>query len=176
MIELSQISVLPILLLFYISLSSSNKTLPHQMQKLLEENDYVYHIFNILRLFMSIILLGKVSNVFMAGFMTLIGYIWFIGTLKLDLKWNIFVFIIMFVGFIYDMVVSESNEKLLENESLSDDEKKMLKEHHGKIRLYFVITLFSITLFGTIIYAIRKKTQYGDSFDIFKFFVTRPNS
>lgn len=173
MIDFSRISILPVLLLYYISLGG-NRMVPHQMQQLLDTNDYVYHLFNILRLFISIILIGKIDDVRLAIIMTVIGYVWFIGTLKLDLKWNIFVFGVLLFGFVYDLIISERNQKILADKNLSEDDKKKIIQKQSHARLCLVVSLIVITLVGTSIYAIRKKMQYKDEFNIITFLKSRP--
>jgi hypothetical protein len=173
MIDFSRISILPVLLLYYISLGG-NRMMPHQMQQLLDTNDYVYHLFNILRLFISVILIGKIEDVRLAIIMTVIGYVWFIGTLKLDLKWNIFVFIVLLFGFVYDLFISERNKAILADKNLSEEDKKKIIKHHSNSRLCLVMSLIGITLIGTVIYAIRKRTQYKDEFNLITFLKSRP--
>ena len=61
------------------------------------------------------------------------------------------------------------NKNILNDSTLTDEQKKQEIEKKSKHDLYFMVFLISLTLFGTFIYSNTKETQYGGSYSVFNF-------
>lgn len=101
--------------------------------------------------------------------MSLLVYVWFIMTTKLDLAWNIGILILLTIYFLYESKqVSDYN--MVQTDSLIDKNKKQeILDTYINTQKYVLMIIFGVTIVGTLIYANEKKEQYGGGFSIDKF-------
>jgi small-conductance mechanosensitive channel len=167
-----EMSLGKILLIFYLLASSSSlfPLLSKQWKNELEENRVAQHILGITTILALTILVSNgrfsVQRIFMY---TLIGYMWFILSTKLDLQWNIIVMILL-VGF---LLYQDSNKhKDLKNEddkNLSNGEKNQIQKKNKQSYIFIIVAIILISMGGTLLYSNKKEGQYGGGYSLTNF-------
>jgi hypothetical protein len=102
--------------------------------------------------------------------MSLLVYVWFIMTTKLDLTWNISILIILTMYFIYESQKVSDYNIMLRDDNLSIEKKKELLDSYNQLQSYVLLGIFGVTLTGTFLYANEKQGQYGGGFSYLNFF------
>ena len=174
----SNLSIGKILLLTYIIISSSfcSNLFSNGLKKAIESNRFVQHIILILLILSLIMLFGnpfgvKIStnHTFNIVMITLLVYVWFILTTKLDLAWNIAIIILLVIYFLYEnKMTSDINEQIREP-IISAEKKNDLINNFITTSNYILITIFGITIIGTFFYTSEKQVQYGGGFNSINF-------
>jgi len=163
-----------IALLFYIAVSSSylSPLLSKQLNHVLDNNRYAKHILGITSLMALIIMMGngKFSTARIVLY-TIIGYLWFIMTTKLELQWNIAILVMVMAYVLYQndcehrvIVVREMGADIL-----SDKEKDRLEEHEKNKYIGFGCIIILTTVLGTLFYSNKKEGQYGGGYSLVSF-------
>lgn len=173
-------SITKIILLTYVILASSYCTnlFAKSLKQSIEQNRFVQHII-LLILIMTLLSVFNVTpqigltncpeiNTIITSF---IIYVWFIMTTKLDIAWNLAILVILTIYFLYENRKSNELNMIANDDNLAFEKKQELLEQYDKVQKYLIITIFGVTLTGTLLYADEKQTQYGGSFDPVKFFV-----
>ena len=109
------------------------------------------------------------NHTFNIVIITLLIYVWFILTTKLDLAWNIAIIILLAIYFLYESkrtvdINIELKDTLITNENKSEIIKTFIQTNN-----YILITIFGVTLIGTLFYSAEKQVQYGGGFNITNF-------
>lgn len=167
-----------IILLTYIIISSSYcvNLFSNGLKEALENNKYAQHIILILLIMALMICFGNPFSVEVTSnqqinivIMSLLVYVWFIMTTKLDLAWNIGILILLTIYFLYESKqVSDYN--MVKSDSLVEANKKnQILDTYVNTQKYVLMIIFGVTIVGTLIYANEKKEQYGGGFSIDKF-------
>ena len=166
------------LLIFYLLIASSycNTLFAKQMKQYVENNRYVQHFIGVLLLFVTVVTFGGVKNTKSAILYTLIGYIWFIFTTKLDLQFNIVVLLLLAVGYMYENNLVFFDSRLKDDENISEEDKKEILEKHNRIKSHIIYLILLVTIVGTLMYAYKKSQQYKDNFDFKVFLLDGPNN
>ena len=96
-------SLISVLLIFYVIIINcfTHDLIAKQVKILIDTNRNAQHIISILLLFTIIMLLLK-TNIGVSVLYTLIGYIIYILTTKMDIQINIIIFTTLLLGFIYE--------------------------------------------------------------------------
>jgi hypothetical protein len=102
--------------------------------------------------------------------MSLLVYVWFVMTTKLDLTWNVCILIILTIYFLYESKKVSEYKIILNDPNLDVLKKKELFDSFDKLQKYMLLTIFGITLTGSFLYANEKQVQYGGGFSMFRFF------
>jgi hypothetical protein len=172
-------SVGRIVLLTYIILASQycSNLFSNGLKQAIENNRMVQHLILIILIMTLMIIFGNPFGVeitknqqFNIIIMTLLVYVWFIMTTKLDLAWNVSILLILTIYFLYENKQITENKIILQDQNLDVVKKKELFDNFGNLQTYMLLTIFGITLTGTFLYANEKKTQYGGGFNMFRFF------
>jgi small-conductance mechanosensitive channel len=177
-IEKPNISLSNALLIFYLLIASSycNSLFAKQMKQYIENNRYVQHFIGILLLLVTIVTFGGVENTKSAILYTVIGYIWFIFTTKLDLQFNIVVLLLLAVGYLYENNLIFFDSRVKEDANITEENKKEILEKHNRIKSHIIYLILAVTFVGTLIYAYKKTHQYKDNFNIKNFLFDGPAS
>ena len=93
--------------------------------------------------------------------LTLLIYVWFIMTTKLDLAWNVAVLILLTIYFLYESRQVQKYKSTMEDPNLDEFKKKEIVDSYKSIQNYLILSIFGITLVGTYFYAQEKQEQYG---------------
>lgn len=171
-------SVGRIILLTYIIIASSycSNLFSNGLKNAIENNKFAQHIILILLIMALMICFGNPFGVEITSnqqiniiIMSLLVYVWFIMTTKLDLAWNLGILILLTIYFLYESK-QISDYKILSTDSQIDlNKKKEILDTYISTQKYILMTIFGVTIIGTLIYANEKQEQYGGGFSIDKF-------
>lgn len=168
-----------IILLTYIIIASSycSNLFSNGLKKAIESNRFVQHLVLLILIMSLMIIFGNPLNVEITYneqlntiIMSLLVYVWFIMTTKLDLSWNISVLIVLLIYFLYESKKISDYQMIIKDENLDLNKKKELFDSFNNMQIYLLSSLFSITLVGNLFYYNEKTVQYGGSFSNFNFF------
>jgi hypothetical protein len=172
-------SVGRIILLTYVILASQycSNLFSHGLKEAIESNRMVQHLILIILIMSLMIIFGNPLKIeftnneqFNIIIMTLLVYVWFILTTKLDLSWNVAILIILTIYFLYESKKISEYKIILSDPTLENSKKKELFDNYYNLQKYLLLTIFGITIAGTFIYAGEKQVQYGGGFNFYKFF------
>jgi len=168
-----------IILLTYVILASSYCTnlFSHGLKEAIENNRMAQHLILLILIMTIMTIFGNPLGVKITKneqgnmiLMSLLVYVWFIMTTKLDLTWNISILIILTMYFIYESQKVSDYNVMLKDDNLAIEKKKELLDSFNYMQSYLMIAIFGITLTGTFLYANEKQGQYGGGFSYFNFF------
>lgn len=182
-------SVGRIVLLTYIILASSfcSNLFSNSLKSSIENNRMAQHLILLLLIMTLMIIFGNPLGIeitndeqFNSILMSLLVYVWFIMTTKLDLSWNICVLIILTIYFIFESKKISEYNMILKDENINDIKKKELLDSFNHLQKYLLSSIFGVTLIGTYLYASDKtiqnqpqyqnQSQFGGGFNYFNFF------
>ena len=175
----NNLSVSRIVLLTYIIIASSSciNLFSNDLKKSIEDNRYIQHVLLFLLIMSLMIMFGNplnvnlsVNNEFNIILMSLLVYIWFILTTKLDIAWNIAILILLGIYFLYESSQINKYKVILNDNTLDQQKKRKLIESFDNTQKYVMCAIFGITIIGTCFYANEKQVQYGGGFNYAKFF------
>jgi membrane-associated HD superfamily phosphohydrolase len=168
-----------IILLTYVILASQScsNLFSHGLKEAIESNRMVQHLILVILIMTLMIVFGNPFGVeftnnqqFNIIIMTLLVYVWFIMTTKLDLAWNVSILILLTIYFLYESKKVSDYKIILNDNNLNDNQKKELFDSFNNLQHYLLFTIFGVTIAGTFLYANEKKVQYGGGFSMFNFF------
>ena len=169
----SNLSIGKILLLTYIIIASSycSNLFSNGLKNAIESNRYVQHIILILLIMSLMILFGNPfgvqltsSHTFNIVIITLLIYVWFILTTKLDLSWNIGIIILLAIYFLYESKISNDINLQLKDSLINSETKTNIVNTFIKTNNYVLMGIFGITVIGTLFYTSEKNIQHGGGF------------
>jgi len=167
----SKISLSKALLIFYIVIANNyTKDLySGQLSKFLENNRTMQHIIGYLTMIIIINEHAGINDIYTVVLYSLIGYIWFISTTKLDLHWNLAILSLLIIGFMYETSMIDKELKSADDQALEEQDKKIIIKQNRKMRVVIAISIIIITFIGTYFYWNKKTLQYGGNFNVKKF-------
>jgi hypothetical protein len=140
-----------LLLYFFNSQSSAYKLFPKDIVHLIDTNKFVNHIisFFTLLLVMSIILKENRKKMLLYS---LIGYIWFLLTLKMAPIWLFILFFVLGISYFTNMFIKDREEQLMmtKDDIISQPEKDVILSKLKKIRTIFISLAILTTFIGYI--------------------------
>jgi ABC-type enterochelin transport system permease subunit len=168
-----------IVLLTYIILASSycSNLFSHGLKQAIESNRMVQHLILLILIMTLMIIFGNpfglqltYNDQFNTIIMSLLVYVWFIMTTKLDLAWNVSILIILTMYFLYESKKISDYQVILADPNLDSNKKKELFDSFNDLQKYLLVTIFGVTLAGTYFYVNEKQVQYGGGFNLYNFF------
>jgi len=164
-------SISKVLLFFYLLLASGNinNLYSGQLSMYLDENRHAQHIIGLITMMVLVISVGNYREISKVVSLSILGYLWFLMTTKLDIEWNIAIIMILAFGYLYEQKLSGEINDIINDVVLDGEEKDSLKNKRKNMIYALVGILFALTCVGTYSYYGRKKAQYMDDFDGFKF-------
>lgn len=174
----SNLSIGKILLLTYIIIASSycSNLFSNGLKKAIETNRYVQHIILIILIMTLMILFGNPfgvqlssSHTFNIVILTLLIYVWFILTTKLDLSWNIGIIILLAIYFLYESKMSNDINLQLKDSLINSETKTNIVNTFIKTNNYVLMGIFGFTVIGTLVYTSEKNVQHGGGFNPLNF-------
>lgn len=164
--------LLKVLVVFYILIGSSliQPLLSKQWLKLVEDNRIIQHIIGITTLIALTTLLseGKLDNMTIVIY-SLMGYLWFIFSTKLDVHWNITIMILLVFAYMHYNSLQKTNAILYSDKNLSDEEKQSIAQKNSTNSLFVMLGIFVVTIVGVTMYSNKKEIQYGGGYSIINF-------
>ncbi len=172
------LSIGKVLLLTFIIISSSycSNLLSNGLKNALETNRYVQHIVLIILIMSLMILFGNpfgtklsTNHAFNIVIITLLIYAWFILMTKLDLSWFIGIIILLAIYFLYESKMTMDINQQLSDNLINSEAKSELVNTFIHTNNYVLMSIFGITVIGSLFYGGEKQVQYGGGFSINKF-------
>jgi hypothetical protein len=172
------LSIGKVLLLTYIIIASSycSNLFSNGLKEAIESNRFVQHMVLLLLIMSLLILFGNPfgielssSNTVNIAILTLLIYVWFILTTKLDLAWNIAIIILLAIYFLYESKYTSDLNLQLTDKLVSTETKAQLTNTFIQTNNYILAGLFGITVAGTLFYTSEKQVQYGGGFSLVNF-------
>jgi hypothetical protein len=152
----------PLLIYYAIMAGFNSDLLGKQFHEMMQTSRMAKHVAGFVMMMGVIEIMGKVEQTDMLVFYSLIGYIWFILSTKVDLQWNLILLVLLGVWYVYQNRQVDMNL----NEA---DRNKILRERQ-KLDNYVTIGLMMVTLVGMLLYTNKKTVQYGGGrFDPIRF-------
>jgi len=160
--------IIKAILLFYILIGSSyvKDLYSGQMKDFLEDNRYVHHIMGLsimIVIYGSFLGIKEPKNMI---FYSIITYLWFIITTKLDVQWNITIIVLLICGYIFQYYLENREDGVMIDTNLSKDDKERIHVKNMKIKRIIIICVLIVTFIGTILNFNKKMDQYGNEFDM----------
>lgn len=174
----SNLSIGKILLLTYIIIASSycSNLFSNGLKNAIETNRYVQHIILIILIMTLMILFGNPfgiqlssSHTFNIVIITLLIYVWFILTTKLDLSWNIGIIILLAIYFLYESKMSNDINLQLKDSLINSETKTNIVNTFIKTNNNVLMGIFGLTVIGTLVYTSEKNVQHGGGFNPLNF-------
>lgn len=168
-----------ILLLTYILLASQycSNLFSHGLKQSIENNRMVQHLILVILIMTLLIIFGDPINIeftnnheFNVIIMSLLIYVWFVLTTKLDLSWNVGILIVLTIYFLYENKKKMEYKFVSNDENLNSEIKKDLLNKLDNTQKLLLCVIFGITITGTLLYTNEKQIQYGGGFNYYKFF------
>ena len=172
------LSIGKVLLLTYIIIASSycSNLFSNGLKKAIESNRFVQHLVLILLIMSLMILFGNPFGVQLSSshtinilILTLLIYVWFILTTKLDLAWNIGIIILLAIYFLFESKSTTDLKVQLTDTNVTTETKTQLVQTFVQNNNIVLVTIFGITLIGTLFYSNEKQVQYGGGFSLVNF-------
>jgi hypothetical protein len=172
------LSIGKVLLLTYIIIASSHcsNLFSNGLKKAIESNRFVQHIILLLLIMSLMIVFGNPFGVEISSshavniiILTLVIYVWFILTTKLDLAWNIGIIILLAIYFLFESKCSTDLKIQLSDTNVSTEIKSKLVQTFVQYNNIVLVAIFGITLTGTLLYTDEKQVQYGGGFSLINF-------
>ena len=167
-----------ILLLTYIIIASSycSNLFSNGLKEAISSNKFAQHIILITLIMSLMIIFGNPFNVEITSnqpinilIMTLLVYVWFILTTKLDIAWNIGIIILLAIYFLFESKKIADLNIVLKDPILELDKKKEIINGFIHIQNYILVAIFGVSIIGTFCYASEKQVQYGGGFNLNNF-------
>ena len=102
---------------------------------------------------------------------TMIGYILYILTTKMDIQVNLIVLTILLLGFLYEHNNMLKEEEMNQDPVLLEEDKNHIKYEHNKIKFILAILGLIIIVLGTLFYYNRKTIQHAGHFSYQTYFL-----
>jgi len=172
------LSIGKVLLLTYIIISSSycSNLFSNGLKKAIESNRFVQHIILILLIMSLMILFGNPFGIEISSshtvnivIITLLIYVWFILTTKLDLAWNIAIIILLAIYFLYESKYTVDLGIQIKDPLITNETKSELIKTFVQTNNIVLVMIFGVTLIGTLFYTSEKQVQYGGGFNVVNF-------
>ena len=167
----SKLSISRLLLEFYLLVGANYvaNLYSKQMGNFIKDNRYVQHIIGFLLMFVLIAntsKLKKQTNIFLYA---ILGYTLFIFSTKVDLPWNIAIVGLLLIGYLYEHKMKNKEKDSEDDQALEDVDRKRITKKNNFNRLVMIVSIAIVIIIGASMYFNKKKTQYGDQFDMTKF-------
>lgn len=160
------------LLMVYLLLSSSSlqPLLSKRYREFVESDRIIQHIFMFITILLIITILSTDSmNNLEILFYSVIGYLVFIFTTKIDIHLNL-VILILFTGGLLYMNSLKKQDKLIESDQTLSEEDKIKKKSKYNISSFVIISiLVALTIICMLLYSNKKHVQYGGGYSLVNF-------
>jgi len=168
----SNLSIIKLVLLFYV-LASSNMVSPllsKQFRELLENNRVAKHVVGLSTMVSLLVITneGQLDTLRILIY-SIIAYMWFIFSTKLDLHWNVIILLSLLGAYLYENSLRAKELQMMSDNTLTEEQKNKIREHNSKMRLVLLASLFGLTLFGLFLYSHKKEGQYGGGYSLTNF-------
>ena len=169
---MENISITKVLLIFYLLIGNSalQPLLSKQWKKMVEDNRLIQHIIGLTTIITLITLTseGEMDNLNILMY-SILGYMWFIFSTKLDIHWNIIVIVLLLLSFLYENSLKIKDNIIMNDKVLTEEEKNKIKKNNYNNKIYILLGITGVTLLGVYLYSDKKKVQYGGGYSLINF-------
>jgi hypothetical protein len=160
-------SLSKVLLIFYLAIAGNftSNLLSKQLRNFFEENRIAQHMIALITLLVLVIAVGGIIDTKVAIIYTIVGYIWFIFTTKLDIQWNIIIILILLIGYLYENSLDNKEKLMASDNALTNDDKRAVISRDNSMKSYIVLAAMAVTIVGTFMYSTKKHVQYGGGYN-----------
>lgn len=161
------VSMSKVLLIFYLLIANNftGNLVSKQFKRYFQENRLAQHMIALLSLLVLITSVGGVVDTKTAVIYTVVGYIWFLFTTKLDIHWNMVIVMILLAGYLLENSLSNRERMMKNDKALSDKNREDIVARDNKMKMLIVGGAMIITILGTFLYSNKKHVQYGGGYD-----------
>lgn len=166
------ISITKVLLLFYLLTTNSllQPLLSKQWKKMVENDRIIQHLIGFSTMVTLVILVneGEVDYYSIVMY-SLIAYLWFIFSTKMDIHFNIMIMIGLLGCYLYENNVKIKTNKIKEDKVLSDDQKFIMIDKQYTKQKYLMGGMMVAIIVGMFMYSQKKEVQYGGGYSLTHF-------
>ena len=154
------------LLIFYLALAGNylGDLFSPQMQRLFTNNRWMKHVIGLTTMSVSVVYGAGISEMNRMAAYTVVCYIMFLLSTKMDVQWNMLLLALLLGGYIIN-----NNSKNLVGDAEDSAEAKAQIKKYGKEQDRILIVMLVVTLIGTALYARRQSIDHGANFNLVKY-------
>ena len=141
-----------LLLYFFNSQSSAYKLFPKDIINLIDTNKFIHHIISFFTLLIIMSVIVKESRKKILVY-SLIGYIWFLLTLKMSSIWLCILLFVLGASYFTNIFIKDKEEQLMmtQDDIITKCEKDLLLSKSKKIRTIFISLAVLTTFIGYLL-------------------------
>lgn len=166
------ISITKVLLLFYLLISNSllQPLLSKQWKKMVQDNRQIQHIIAFTTMITLVVLVNEGQNDYFTIIMySIVGYLWFIFSTKMDIHFNIMIMIGLLGCYLYENHIKMKNNEIEKDKVLTIEQKYKLTEENNSKHKYLMTGMLALIIGGMFLYSQKKEGQYGGGYSIINF-------
>ena len=169
--EINTISISKILLLYYLlTIHTNSPIISKQLRNFVQHDRLIQHMVSFITIMVLITMLhqDKIDNVKLLVY-SVITYLLFLISTKLDIHWNVIVLLLLVFVYLYDVMIGQKEKEVIEDQVLTLSEKQKIKSNLHKQKIYMLaIVVFSLVV-GVCLYSEKKHVQYGGGYSLVNF-------
>lgn len=169
---MNNVSITKILLLFYILIGNSllQPLLSKQWITTVKNDRLIQHVIGLTTMLTLAILVSEETEEYSNLIMyTIIGYVWFIFSTKMDVHFNVMIIVLLLANYMYDNYLVQQNKKILTDNVMSDDMKNILVTRNNERSHYMMFSIMAFIVAGMFMYSGKKEVQYGGGYSLVNF-------
>src|SRR3989338_2043578 len=169
----TKISVAKVIFLLYLILASNLATnlMSRQLKEYIETSRIAQHFIGFTLVLSIINLLGGDLKLMTSLTYTLLAYLWFLLSTKIDLIWN-FIFIgLLYVDYFIENYLDDIQRTVEEDETLTQSHKESKKIERNRKKTIILIGIIILSVWGWYQYYSKKKVQLGGNFNTYDYFL-----
>jgi hypothetical protein len=159
-----------LLALYLVQLTGlTNNTLGKQLKEYVYSNRMIQHIINVVFLIVLISMLDDQRSLTNITISSLVLYIIYIFTTKLDLQYNLLILAFALFYYFYKREVNKQIRRVSDDNDIDSNLKNMIVKLDENKEMIFGSGLLLVLAYFVYIYVSRKSVQYGGGFSYSKF-------
>lgn len=171
-IKMDNLPITKILLMFYLLIGNSllQPLLSKQWITTVKNDRIIQHLIGFTTMLTLAILISNESEDYVNIIMcSIIGYIWFIFSTKMDIHFNMMIIVLLIASYLYDNSLKTQNKKILSDKILTDDQKQDIIINNNIKSKCVMFGMMALIVGGMIMYSNKKEGQYGGGFSLVNF-------
>ena len=168
----SIITPVKVLLLFYLIIATNytKHLYSGQLEDFLKNNRIAQHVVGLLLLLILMIEYGGIDNLWTGSIYSLLLYILFVFSTKLDLKWSLAICGLLIIATMSEFVMKKKEVESFDDESLEEEDLQKIKNNNSMMNTIFIVSILVVIFIGFFYYKQKKMVQYGGKFNKLRLF------
>lgn len=164
-------SILTVLLIFYIIIFHSKiNLLSDQLSEFINNEKLLQHFIGYLTVLLVYSNFNQNNKIFHNVTSSILIYVWFIVTRKLDLQWTLVILLLLVFGYFIEYYANRKNNIIRNDSVLDQSQKHEIIENNNNYIWYFTMLIIIVTIGGLVFYTNDHTEQFGGSnFDLLTF-------